>query len=220
MPDEAICLSLRRVKDQRSEPFSEPRPLIEPERRTLNAMLGLEFPGVAELSAQLGDVRVLGKCHCGCPTVDLLVSSEVPPSGVATLSCLVPVLGLVLPIDEDETREILVHVDDGRLSRLAYVSSEDPWPTEWPPLDRLSVSTKEPPTGPPVECMCPTCQTGRLHVPREFVGPMYLVELIPSGYETVCQPWTLGDHTFPNCGLRHRSVDHVGWVQVREPDES
>jgi len=183
-------------------------------------MLGAEFVGAAELRAQLADVQVVGKCHCGCPTVDLLVPSEVPPSGVATPSCLAPVLGLVLPIDEDETREILVHVDDGRLSRLAYVSSDDPWPTEWPPLDQLSVSVVRPPTGPPMECLCPTCQTGHLHVPRELVGPMYLIEPIVNGYETVCQPWVVAGRTFPNCGQRHRTVDDGGWVQVPESGDS
>lgn len=220
MPEDAICISLRWVQDQRGKLLDEPRPLSDSESEILDAMLSPDFPGVAELRAQVAHVQVIGKCHCSCPTVDLLVPPEIPQSGVVTRGCLAPVLGLVQPIDEDETREILVHVDVGRLSRLAYVSSDDPWPTEWPPLDRLSVSTMEPSTGPPVECLCPTCQTGRLHVPRQLVGPGYLIEPIPSGYETVCQPWTLGDHTFPNCGLRHRTVDEVGWVKVLEPSES
>ena len=220
MPEEPTCISIRWVPDQRGELLDDPRPLSEPERSILETMLAMEFPGVAELRAQLADVRVIGKCHCSCPTVDLLVPPESPPSNVETRAFLAPVVGHVLPIDDDETQEILVHVGDGRLTRLAYVSSDDPWPTEWPPIHRLSVSVMNPPTGPPVECLCPTCQIGRLHVPRVLEGPGYMIEPIPNGYETVCQPWTLGDHTFPNCGLRHRTVDDVGWVQVREPSES
>jgi hypothetical protein len=220
MPEDAICISLRRVQDQRGELLDEPRPLSESEKRTLDAMLGSEFLGVAELRAQLPHVKVIGKCHCTCPTVDLFVPSEIPPSGVVTRSCLAPVVGHVHPIQRGETRELLVQVDDGRLTRLAYISSDDPWPTEWPSLDRLSVSVMNPPIGPPVKCKCPTCETGLLLVPQELVGPGYLIEPIPSGYETVCQPWTLGDHTFPNCGLRHRTVDEVGWVQVPEPSDS
>ncbi len=220
MTEDRICISLRWVPDQRGELLDEPRPLSESERRTLDAMLGAEFLGVAELRAQLAHVKVIGKCHCTCPTVDLLVPPESSPSDVETRASLAPVVGHVLPIDDDETREILVHVEDGRLTRLAYVSSDDPWPTEWPPLDQLSVSVMDPPIGGPVECRCPTCGTGLLLVPRELVGPGYMIEPIPNDYETVCQPRTLGDHTFPNCGLRHRTVDNVGWVQVPESGDA
>jgi len=71
-----------------------------------------------------------------------------------------------------------------------------------------------------VECACPTCRHGLLYVPRELVAPMYELNAIPEGFEAVCQPRTVAGHTFPHCGLRHRSVDNVGWVQVPEPGES
>ena len=51
-------------------------------------------------------------------------------------------------------------------------------------------------------------------------GPMYLIEPIVNGYETVCQPWVVAGRTFPNCGQRHRTVDDGGWVQVPESGDS
>jgi len=78
-------------------------------------------------------------------------------SGVVTRGCLVPLVGHVQPIEYGETREVIVHVEDGRLSRLAFVSytSDSLIPSEWPSFDRLNVSAMEPPNGPPVECRCP-----------------------------------------------------------------
>jgi len=221
MPEGPICIAVRWVKDQRGEPLDEPRPVSESERRTLEAMLDVEFPGVAALRGQLDHIQVVGKCHCGCPAVDLFVPSEVPSSGVVTRGRLAPIVGHVQPIEYGETREIIVHVDDGRLSRLAYVSytNDNLTQSEWPPISQLTVSVMERPTGPPVECICP-CRGGRLHVPRDQMGPMYLIEPIPSGYKTVCQPWVLGGCTLTNCGRGHRTVDGVGWVQVPESDDS
>jgi hypothetical protein len=220
MRNRKICISIRWVKDERGEPLDEPRPLNESESGILDAMLGVEFTGVPELRAQLARVQVVGQCHCGCPTVDLGVPPEIPASGVATRGCLAPVVGHLLPIEYGATREIIVHVDDGRLSRLAFVSSDDPGPLEWPPLGQLSVSAMKPTSGPPDECLCPSCRTGVLHVPRDVEGPMYMIEPIPSSFESVCQPKERAGRTLPNCGRRHQTVDGVGWVEVREPSDS
>ncbi len=192
--------------------FDQDRPLNGVEENILGTLLAIDFPGVDELRAQVPHTQVVGKCDCGCPTVDLFVPPDVPPSGVETRARLAPVLGQVTPIGRG-TNEIIVFVDDGRLTRLEYASSDEPPPSEWPPLDRLDVVVWEAPTGPPVESVCPTCQTGRLYVPRELVGPMYLMNFMPVGYETACQPWGLSERTFPNCGLRHRTMED-GWVQV------
>ncbi|HTW07997.1 MAG TPA: hypothetical protein VME46_10820 [Acidimicrobiales bacterium] len=35
--------------------------------------------------------------------------------------------------------DIILFVDDGRLSCLEYVSYDEPSPAEWPPLDRVRV---------------------------------------------------------------------------------
>jgi hypothetical protein len=48
----------------------EPRPLTERERAVLDALLSVEFEGVEELRAQAADVVVVGRCTCGCPSID------------------------------------------------------------------------------------------------------------------------------------------------------
>ena len=35
-----------------------------------NVLLAIELPGAAELRIQAAKARVVGRCECGCPTVD------------------------------------------------------------------------------------------------------------------------------------------------------
>jgi hypothetical protein len=44
----------------------------------LDLLLGAEFAGVGVLREQARSVMVTGGCDCGCPTVYLQVSSDVP----------------------------------------------------------------------------------------------------------------------------------------------
>jgi hypothetical protein len=120
--------------------FVEPRPLSDAEQRILGALLSPEFPGVTELRAQVPHTQVIGKCDCGCPTVDLFVSPEVPRSDVVTRSRLTPVEGRVRPVGDEPPGDIILFVDDGRLSCLEYVSYNNPPPSEWPALDRVAVT--------------------------------------------------------------------------------
>lgn len=119
--------------------FDEPRSLSEAERLVLDALLAADFPGAAELRAQLARVQVVGKCDCGCPTVDLAVPPDVPVSPVKTRARLVPVEGRVSPLAGEPPGDIILFVDDGRLSYLEYVSYDDPSPAEWPSLDRVTL---------------------------------------------------------------------------------
>jgi len=119
--------------------LDEPRSLSEPERLVLGALLAPDFPGAAELRAQLTRVQVIGKCDCGCPTVDLAVPPDVAPSPVTTRARLAPVEGRVTPVAGEPPGDIILFVDDGRLSCLEYVSYDEPSPAEWPPLDRVRV---------------------------------------------------------------------------------
>ena len=86
--------------------------------------------------------QVIGKCDCGCPTVDLLVLPDVRRSGVETRSRTAPVEGLVAPVGDEPPGDIILFVDDGRLSYLEYVSYSDSPPSEWPPLDRVTVTAR------------------------------------------------------------------------------
>lgn len=119
--------------------LDEPRSLSGAERLVLDTLLAPDFPGAAELRAQLARVQVIGTCDCGCPTVDLAVPPDVDPSPVKTRARLVPVEGRVKPVAGEPPGDIILFVDDGRLSCLEYVSYDDPSPVEWPPLDRVTL---------------------------------------------------------------------------------
>ena len=119
--------------------LDEPRPLSKPERLILEALLTLDFPGVAELRAQISRVQVVGACDCGCPTIDLEVPMDVAASPVETRARLAPVEGRVIPLAAEPPGEIILFVDGGRLSCLEYVSYDDPSPSEWPSLDRVTL---------------------------------------------------------------------------------
>ncbi len=130
--------SLLSCKNQAMK-FDVPRSLSDAERLVLEALLAPQFPGVAELRAQLVHVQVVGKCGCGCPTVDLFVPLNAVPSPLKTSNRLAPVEGRVMPIADEPPGEIILFVDDGRLSCLEYVSYDEPSPAEWPSLDRITV---------------------------------------------------------------------------------
>lgn len=116
-----------------------PRPLSETERAVLGALLAPWFPGVEELRAQVPHARVISTCDCGCPTVDMSVASQVPASPVTTRSRLAPVEGTVRPITSEPVASIILFVGEGRLRSLELVSYDERAPTEWPPLERITV---------------------------------------------------------------------------------
>jgi len=80
--------------------LDDPRPLNEAEKRIMAALLAPDFPGVGELRAQVADALVVGRCDCGCPTVELLVPPDVPSSIATTHDRLAPVEGYVIPMQE------------------------------------------------------------------------------------------------------------------------
>ncbi len=104
----------------------------------LDLLLSLEFPGVDALRVQAGSAAVVGGCDCGCPSIAFAVPDDAPlASGLS--SRLAPTEGVVSPQDGGIPGEIILFVDDGRLSYLEYVYYDAP-PTEWPALDRIGVS--------------------------------------------------------------------------------
>jgi hypothetical protein len=106
-----------------------PRPLTSAESAVLTLLLSVEFPGVDELRVQAASAAVVGGCDCGCPLASGLSSRLAPAEGV------------VSPQGDGVPGEIILFVDDGRLSYLEYVYYDAP-PTEWPALDRISVSVQ------------------------------------------------------------------------------
>jgi hypothetical protein len=117
-----------------------PRPLTSAESAVLTLLLSVEFPGVDELRVQAASAAVVGGCDCGCPSIALQVPEDAPlASGLS--SRLAPAEGVVSPQGDGVPGEIILFVDDGRLSYLEYVYYDAP-PTEWPALDRISVSVQ------------------------------------------------------------------------------
>jgi hypothetical protein len=114
-----------------------PRPLTPAERMVLDLLLSVEFTGAGVLREQARSVVITGGCDCGCPTVDLLVGSEVPAVAEFHLG-LVPAEGVVSMPGRAFSEQIILFARGGRLSRLEYVWIEEA-PRQWPPADRISV---------------------------------------------------------------------------------
>ncbi|WP_198347814.1 hypothetical protein [Nocardia terrae] len=98
------------------------------EREALYAMLEGDFPGAAELREQALTVKVIGKCACGCPAIDLLVDPTTPAAP-----------NRPNPAREAATDDggLLLFVQDGKLTGLEYYSWTDDTPEHFPPPGRI-----------------------------------------------------------------------------------
>jgi hypothetical protein len=115
------------------------RPLSPAERRVLDLMLTQDFPGAESLRSQLPYVQVVGRCDCGCATIDIEVAPEAPHAAPDLQGRVLPVTGFV-GADIDQPRAgIIVFVDEGFLSRLEIYSMAEPAPHEWPDLTEIHV---------------------------------------------------------------------------------
>lgn len=113
-----------------------PRPMTVDESRVLELLLGAEFPGVEALRVQAHSAVVVGECLCGCPSIALAVPGDVPLASFE--GRLAPTEGSVRAKDGGTPGEIILFVDNGRLSHLEYVYYDAP-PTHWPSSDRVTV---------------------------------------------------------------------------------
>lgn len=107
------------------------RPLSDEERRVLDVMLALDFPGAPELRAQVDSAQVSKGCDCGCPSVDLVVQDDAP---LATVTTRTPVNA---EVDGVLGGGLIVFVVEGRLSGLEYYSAEDEKPSVLPALEQI-----------------------------------------------------------------------------------
>jgi hypothetical protein len=123
---------------QRSIP---PRPLEPDELRILTLLLAQDFAGADDLRAQLPFVRVVGRCTCGCATVDLEVGHEGSAPAVRCHSPL-PSEAQVRDMAGETAGGILIFLEDGWLASLEIYAYGDPI-TAWPADDRLSLSRVE-----------------------------------------------------------------------------
>lgn len=114
----------------------EVRPLHPDERAVLSLLLAEDFNGAAQLREQARDATVVGRCDCGCPSIYLASPSGSPRAHLA--SRLAPAEGRITPESEGEPPgEIILFVDDGKLSYLEYVYYGRV-PQSWPPTSRIA----------------------------------------------------------------------------------
>ncbi|WP_326836025.1 hypothetical protein VSH64_14070 [Amycolatopsis rhabdoformis] len=106
-----------------------PRPLTTRERATLDLLLSPDFPGAEELRSQVSSAVVVGRCDCGCPTIDFQVDAAAPPARVPWR--LAPSELETLPTGGEPPDQVMLFVEDGRLSCLEYVAF-DQRPAQWP----------------------------------------------------------------------------------------
>jgi hypothetical protein len=115
----------------------DPRPLAVHERAILDHLLSLEFEGVEQLRRQAADATVVGRCDCGCPTIELATSAD--PLEVAFESRLAPVEGRVVLEASEPPADVILFVDDGRISYLELVWYSEAPPADWPPVERVEL---------------------------------------------------------------------------------
>ena len=101
------------------------RGLTAVERTLLDAFLAHDFPGVEELRAQARQATASQGCACGCGTVDLQVSDDLPRS---VAESPVPVEGTVVGAGGEPTGGLLLFVEEGRLAGLEVYSFDGPLP--------------------------------------------------------------------------------------------
>jgi hypothetical protein len=118
--------------------LEHPRPLESSEASILDMLLAPDFPGAVELRAQIPDCRVVGRCDCGCPAVNLqVVGSATVRSLVNTRQRRAPCEGVVIGEDGKEVADIMVFVADGYLSGLEYVPYGKPTSRAWPSIESV-----------------------------------------------------------------------------------
>ncbi|HSS36167.1 MAG TPA: hypothetical protein VLR93_07815 [Patescibacteria group bacterium] len=115
-----------------------PRPLTESEHAILDHMLAVDDARLEPLRRQATTVTVVGRCSCGCASIELEVDRLHASRAVDLCS----------PVTETSTqhardypdpdyRELILFLDDGWLSYLEIVFYIGDAVREFPPADRF-----------------------------------------------------------------------------------
>jgi hypothetical protein len=109
-----------------------PRPLTEGEHDILDFLLAVDAPGVDALRAQAATAQVVGRCECGCATIDIAVDRDTTQASAIRHS---PAIDARTPLSSDsaESHELIVFLDEGWLASIEIVYHTDTPPTEFPP---------------------------------------------------------------------------------------
>ncbi|MBF4162590.1 hypothetical protein [Nocardioides acrostichi] len=112
-----------------------PRPLSTRERDVLTALLAVDFEGVERLREQAAGVQVLGKCGCGCPSIDFFSGPNDGMEAVvdAQVRDSKTFDGLFLyTIDSPGLGEVLGGIE--------WQGQDDKSPAEFPPPESLRIT--------------------------------------------------------------------------------
>jgi hypothetical protein len=115
------------------------RPLTPREKAVLDLLLSVDYPGVNELREQAGEAVVVGTCDCGCPTFTVAVPADSPRTTSNPTHRTAPVELRVRPVADEPEAEVILFLDDGRISSVEYVSYQAQPPADWPTSDRLVI---------------------------------------------------------------------------------
>jgi hypothetical protein len=107
------------------------RDLTNREREILDFLLSVDFADVEILRAQASTARAVGRCPCGCATIEIAVDPGV--QAFRPMPMRVPVEARVHDVSEPQrVFELLLFVDDGRISSLEIVWYGTDPPHEFP----------------------------------------------------------------------------------------
>ncbi|OKJ94568.1 hypothetical protein AMK26_32620 [Streptomyces sp. CB03234] len=110
------------------------------ERGVVELILAQDFPGAAELRAQIDFAEVVAQWAEGSVSVDLRVREGAPRS--AGVSGVIPVDATVLDTSGSLIGEILLWATDGYLSAIEYAWYGDEPPSVLPEPDLISIEVR------------------------------------------------------------------------------
>ena len=114
---------------------TEPRELTATERAVLERLLRGDSDDATRLREQLEGLKVVGRCDCGCPTIDFDTAAAAPDA----TSRLVGLEGTAAIAPGEPPVEILMFETDGLLGSLELVSYGDHVRADWPPVESIEV---------------------------------------------------------------------------------
>lgn len=113
-----------------------PRALTVRESAVLDALLAIDFDGVAQFREQAGSAQVLGGCGCGCPSIDFVAGRGQGMRVLVNASCgsgSGPSGGLFLfAVETSAGEEVLGGID--------WLSEGDDLPRKLPDPRSLTIS--------------------------------------------------------------------------------
>jgi hypothetical protein len=112
----------------------ERRPLTEEERKLLEWLLANGSPEAKPYISQIANVNVVGKCTCGCPTIDLALGNREQRKTAPSI-ILADFIGKT---PEGIEVGVIVHAREGEISELELYAIPD-WkgPFNLPSIESL-----------------------------------------------------------------------------------